>query len=94
MKQIMVKQKQHIESEVLVNAGYPVNEYLLVLQPHEELWNSIMKIKEEFAKDFKCSMAFGTKPHVTLAKFVQYEMMESRIINRLQLIRKVYLLLR
>ncbi len=70
MKKIISNRMQYIKNEVLTDAGYPVNEYLLVLQPHDDLWNSIMKIKEEFAKEFKCSMALGTKPHITLAKFV------------------------
>lgn len=30
--------------------GYRVYEYLLVLSPHEELWNRIMKVKENFAE--------------------------------------------
>ena len=27
--------------------GYRINEYLLVLSPHEELWNRVMKVKED-----------------------------------------------
>jgi 2'-5' RNA ligase len=64
--------------------GYKVNEYLLVLSPHEELWNKIMKVKEEFAEAFQSSHARWGKPHITLAKFRQYEMMEERILNRLK----------
>jgi 2'-5' RNA ligase len=63
--------------------GYRVNEYLLVLSPHEELWSRIMKVKEEFAETYKSDNARWGKPHVTLATFVQYEMMEERILNRL-----------
>ena len=28
--------------------GYKVNEYLVVVSPHEELWNKIQTVKEEF----------------------------------------------
>lgn len=66
--------------------GYRVYEYLLVLSPHEELWNRIMKIKEEFSEKYKSDHARWGKPHITLVNFVQYEMMEERIINRLHLI--------
>ena len=30
--------------------GYKVYEYLLVLHPHAELWNKILKVKTEFAE--------------------------------------------
>jgi 2'-5' RNA ligase len=64
--------------------GYRVNEYLLVLSPHEELWSRIMKIKEEFAEAYQSDNARWGKPHITLATFTQYEMMEERILNRLR----------
>lgn len=66
--------------------GYRVYEYLLVLSPHEELWNRIMKVKEEFSEKYKSDHARWGKPHITLVNFVQYEMMEERILNRLQVI--------
>jgi 2'-5' RNA ligase len=66
--------------------GYRVYEYLLVLSPHEELWNRIMKVKEDFAEKYQSEHARWGKPHITLVNFVQYEMMEDRILNRLQLV--------
>src|SRR5687768_11940905 len=66
--------------------GYKVNEYLLVLSPHEELWNKIMKVKEEFADEYQSDHARWGKPHITLVNFVQYEMMEERLINRLKVV--------
>jgi len=54
-------------------------EYLLVLQPHEGLWNEIKFIKEKFAKDFNCEMARWGLPHITLLTFKQYEATENRI---------------
>ncbi len=63
--------------------GYKVNEYLLVLSPHKELWDKIMKVKEEFAEVYKSDYARWGKPHITLVNFVQYAMMEERVINRL-----------
>jgi len=70
--------------------GYKVNEYLLVLSPHEELWNKIQKVKEEFAAEYKTDHARWGKPHVILVNFVQYEMMEERLINRLKVVGMSY----
>jgi len=64
--------------------GYRVNEYLLVLNPHRELWDKVMKVKEEFSEKYQTDHARWGKPHITLVNFVQYAMMEERIINRLQ----------
>ena len=66
--------------------GYRVYEYLLVLRPHEELWNCIVKVKEEFSEQYKCDHAKWGKPHITLANFLQYELMEERLLNRLKMI--------
>ena len=66
--------------------GYRVNEYLLVLNPHEELRQRIMQVKKEFYEVYKASNAIWGKPHVTLVNFMQYEMIEERLINRLKVI--------
>lgn len=66
--------------------GYRVFEYLLVLNPHEELRNKIMQVKKEFYDTYKAETSIAGKPHITLANFLQYGMKEERIINRLRLI--------
>lgn len=66
--------------------GYRIYEYLLVLCPHEELWNRIVKEKEAFAEKYKSDNARWSKPHITLVNFLQYELMEERLLNRLKLI--------
>lgn len=63
--------------------GYRVHEYLLVLQPHEELRSQITKIKKEFAEKYKAPLAFHTKPHITLVNFLAYQMTQERIVNRI-----------
>lgn len=72
--------------ETIINTipGYRVYEYLLVLSPHEELWNRIMKVKEGFADQYKSDHTRWGKPHITLVNFLQYAMMEERIVNRLK----------
>lgn len=66
--------------------GYRVYEYLLVLNPHEELRDRIRKVKQEFYDVYKASSAIGGKPHITLANFLQYGLMEERLVNRLNII--------
>ncbi|MFM2363624.1 MAG: hypothetical protein RLZZ316_2526 [Bacteroidota bacterium] len=64
--------------------GYRVYEYLLVLEPQEELREKIMKVKQHFFDVYKAPTAIGGKPHITLVNFLQYEMMEERLLNRLK----------
>lgn len=66
--------------------GYRINEYLLVLNPPEDLWQKIMKIKNEFADKYKNEIARHTKPHISLINWVSLELMEERMIQRLQVI--------
>ncbi len=70
--------------------GYRVYEYLLVLNPHEELRNKITAVKTDFYSTYKAETAKWGKPHLTLVNFLQYEMFEERIINRLKLIAMGY----
>ena len=70
--------------------GYKVYEYLLVLNPHEELRNKIMQVKQEFYNKYKAASAVYGKPHITLVNYVQYEMFEERILNRLKTIAMGY----
>lgn len=64
--------------------GYKVNEYLLVLQPNEELENKVRDIKEDFAEKYKMEQAKWSRPHLTLVSFVQYDMTEQKLLSRLR----------
>ena len=66
--------------------GYQVYEYLLVIEPHRELAEKITKIKEEFAEAYNADQARWGQPQIILVSFVQYAMMEERLINRLGLV--------
>jgi 2'-5' RNA ligase len=70
--------------------GYKIYEYLLVISPHKDLWDKIMEVKKKFAEDYQSEHAKWGKPHVTIVNFVQYTMMEERIINRLHTIAMGY----
>jgi len=69
-----------------VMPGYKIYEYLLVLNPHEALRDKIMQVKQYFFDKYKNSTAIYSKPHVTLVNFVQYGMMEQRLLNRLEVV--------
>jgi 2'-5' RNA ligase len=70
--------------------GYRVYEYLLVLNPHEELRNKVTAIKAEFYNTYQAETAKWGKPHLTLVNFLQYGLMEDRIVNRLKMIAMGY----
>jgi 2'-5' RNA ligase len=78
--------------QTIVNTipGYRAYEYVLVLSPHEELRNRIMKVKEEFSTAYKTDHAKWGGPQIALVTFTQYEMMEERIINRLRTVAMGY----
>lgn len=59
------------------------SEYLLVLQPHNALWDEIKFIKEKFKADYKFDGITIGLPHITLAMFKQYPATENRIVNAL-----------
>ena len=70
--------------------GYKYNEYLLVLNPHEDLRDKIMQVKKEFYEKYKAAITLYSQPHITLVNFIQLEMIESRLINRLKTIATGY----
>jgi 2'-5' RNA ligase len=75
-----------MSEEVLQMPGYRYYEYLLVLQPHEELRNRILNQRKDFSAAYQAIPTSGGKPHVLLAKFMVWQMMEEKILNRLKLI--------
>ena len=66
------------------------NEYLLILNPHEELRNKVQQVKKEFYDAYQAPTALGGKPHVTLVRFTQLALMEERIVQRLRAIAMGY----
>lgn len=66
--------------------GCRVNEYMVVLTPHEDLRNKIIKVRQEFSETYSSRAALGNKPHIALVRFTQLEMMEERIVHRLKVV--------
>lgn len=60
-----------------------LNDYLLVLQPHEDLYNKIMLLKKDFATLYDCPTAMYSKPHITLLRFLQCNMQQQKIVQKL-----------
>ena len=75
-----------MKNDILSLPGYRMCEYLLVLSPHEDLWNKIMQTKKEFFEKYQAPSAQWGKPHITLVKFSQLQLMEERIVNRFKMI--------
>src|SRR6187549_504994 len=78
----------NIRSRDLSNTmvGYKINEYQLVLSPPENLRSKIHQVKQDFADSYENTTALFSKPHVALVNFAQYQMMEDKLVNRLQTI--------
>ncbi len=74
----------------VVLPGYAINEYQLVLLPHEALRNKIMQVKQHFSETYKSTNVLYGKPHITLVKFVQYQLTEAKLVNRLQAVAMGY----
>jgi 2'-5' RNA ligase len=66
--------------------GYRVNEYLLVLNPKEELRNKIVQVRKDFYDKYHAQSAKAGNPFIVLVSFKQYELMEERIVGRLKTI--------
>lgn len=66
--------------------GYAVYEYQLVLAPHEELREKIASVRKDFGTKYNVAAVGKSRPHLLLARFVQYELMEERIVNHLKTI--------
>jgi 2'-5' RNA ligase len=79
-----------MEKLIVSIPGYRVYEYLLVLNPHEAFRDKIIEVKKDFYEKYKAENARWGKPHITLVNFLQYEMMEERILNRLNVIAMGY----
>lgn len=62
--------------------GYRMNEYLVMLNPGEELQDRIGALRKKFAEDYRLPVQSG-KVSICLIRFKQMAMMEDRIVNRL-----------
>ncbi len=66
-------------------SSYATAEYMLVIELPEVLREELMRVKKRFAETYDCAAATIGKPNITLVRFQQFEMIEQRVIHRLQL---------
>ena len=66
--------------------GHRINEYLLVLNPHEELGQKIEGIRQEFSEKYRTPGVSRTSAHIALVNFMSWDMLEEKILQRLQTI--------
>jgi 2'-5' RNA ligase len=72
-------------NENLMNMpGYRYAEYMVVLNPHDELRQKITHARKQFAEKYNDSVLSLGRPNITLAKFRVMEMMEEKISNRIK----------
>ena len=70
--------------------GYKYNEYKLVIYPNAGVSDKIQQVTKDFADEYKIENRFESKPAMTMVQFVQFEMIENRLINRLRTIAREY----
>jgi 2'-5' RNA ligase len=73
-----------LATSLAVPSTLGMNEYLLVIQPDESVYQKIMAIKQSFAATYDCPSALYSKPHITLINFLQWDMLEKKVIPMLQ----------
>lgn len=72
-----------METYLIQMPGYKVYEYLLILNPHEELRHKIEKSRKELQDDYHIQQPHTGRPNITLVRFTATKKMEEKIINRL-----------
>lgn len=75
-----------METSLFHMPGYRVNEYLLLLDIPEALRHKIERARKELLEKYLIPQPPTGRPHVALARFVLPEMMEEKMLYRLQVI--------
>lgn len=73
-----------METTLTQMPGYRLYEYLLILNPHEELRHKIEKARKELQETYHILQPHTGRPNITLVRFTATKAMEEKIINRLQ----------
>lgn len=64
--------------------GYRLDEYQVVISPNEDLRSRITAIKKEFNDKYQVTVPTGNRPHIALARFVTWSMMEEKVRAKLR----------
>ncbi|MEA3425612.1 MAG: hypothetical protein U9R46_05155 [Bacteroidota bacterium] len=77
-----------MQPDILSN--YATAEYMLVIELPEVLREELQAVKKHFADSYDCAAAVMGRPQITLLRFQQFEMIEKRIIHRLQVVTEAH----
>ncbi len=66
--------------------GYRINEYKIIITPHEDLAKKIMAVQKEFIEKYKIEHTSVYLPQLILVTFKQIQAYEEKIINRLRIV--------
>ena len=61
-----------------------MNEYMIVIAPHEELTEKIKKVKQAFAEKFNSKSTLLQRPHIMLVHFYSWKMLEEKITQKIK----------
>jgi 2'-5' RNA ligase len=61
--------------------GSIIKEYLLVVNPEQDVWQQVMDEKTSFFNEYREVDALHGKPHITLANFLAKEEMEETLLR-------------
>ncbi len=63
--------------------GFSLYEYLLIIEPNEQIQKQLRAFKQYFLKSYRYPNAIVSKGHITLMRFIQYDTYEPQIIKKL-----------
>ena len=66
--------------------GYTLNEYLIILNPHEALRQKIEKCRKELVDNYFIQQPRTGRPNISLVRFSATLMQEEKLMKRLRLI--------
>lgn len=66
--------------------GYRINQYKIILTPHEDLAKKIMAVQKEFIEKYKIEYTSVYLPQLIMVTFKQIQAYEEKIINRLRIV--------
>lgn len=72
------------EESLIKIPGYKYNEYKIVLYPNEDVSEKIQSLKKEISENYNIKGTFYSKPALGLVNFIQFDMIEDRLIHRLK----------
>ena len=71
-------------SNTLVDPGYRISEYRLIVPLSESLQQAVMQIRKELHERYRIPAPFELKPSLTILHCHAYDGMEARLLDRIQ----------